>query len=264
MIEANKYKLGIFITIGIILIILGILTFGVSQFFKEKLQIYTVFTDSVEGLTIGSPVKYKGVSLGTVKNISICDRGNVAVHMELWINTLESSFRSNFSSYLAGEHNRSSIVETLVDAGMRCSLQLRAITGEKYIEIGFFENADKGETQKLDYSGSDIYYVPSVPTFLPAFMDNVSKTINVLADINFKDISENANKTLSTINRVALDIEEKLRAFQTQEVSNSMINSLNQLHEMANAITLLCNNLQANPSSVIWGTEYKPVLDGGK
>ena len=71
MIQANKFRLGLFVLAGTVLFIAGLFVLGLEGLFVKKAHFVTLFPESVQGLTIGSPIKYKGVPIGTVAKISI-------------------------------------------------------------------------------------------------------------------------------------------------------------------------------------------------
>ena len=64
--EANKFKLGAFLLIAITLLIVGFLSAGIMQIFAPKYRAMTVLNTSVEGLAVGSPVKYLGMPVGKI------------------------------------------------------------------------------------------------------------------------------------------------------------------------------------------------------
>ncbi len=74
---AQNIRLGIFITISVSVLLLLVGYYTTRQFFKETDSYYVVFHDlSVSGLEIGSPVKYLGINVGTISDITI-DQENV-------------------------------------------------------------------------------------------------------------------------------------------------------------------------------------------
>jgi len=76
---SNKIKLGIFITIGILLFILVIYFVGErQQLFRSTFRLSGVFKD-VAGLQSGNNVQLSGVNVGTVENISIVSDTSVRV-----------------------------------------------------------------------------------------------------------------------------------------------------------------------------------------
>jgi len=75
----NKIKLGIFISIGMLLFIIGIYFIGQGQqLFRSTFRISGVFKD-VAGLQAGNTVRLSGVNVGTVDNISIESDSSIRV-----------------------------------------------------------------------------------------------------------------------------------------------------------------------------------------
>ncbi|NOX90665.1 MAG: MCE family protein [Calditrichaeota bacterium] len=70
--KTQKFRLGLFIAIGSILLIAVILALSIERFFKEKDIYYIKYQNiSVAGLDVGSSVKYLGVHIGSVQKIEI-------------------------------------------------------------------------------------------------------------------------------------------------------------------------------------------------
>ncbi len=77
----KKIKLGIFLTFGIIILIIGIYFIGEGQqLFRSTFQISGVFKD-VAGLQAGNNVRLSGINIGTVKNVSIISDTTVRVEI---------------------------------------------------------------------------------------------------------------------------------------------------------------------------------------
>jgi phospholipid/cholesterol/gamma-HCH transport system substrate-binding protein len=76
---SNKIRLGIFISLGIALFIIGIYFIGErQQIFRSTFRVSGVFKD-VEGLQAGNNVRFSGINVGTVENISIVSDTSVRV-----------------------------------------------------------------------------------------------------------------------------------------------------------------------------------------
>lgn len=73
----RPFIVGIFSIIGLFIIVLTIVWLGANEFFKQQKFYITYFDTSVEGLTLGSPVKYQGVPVGYVNQISVADDGKI-------------------------------------------------------------------------------------------------------------------------------------------------------------------------------------------
>jgi len=84
---SNKIRLGIFISLGIALFIIGIYFIGErQQIFRSTFRLSGVFKD-VDGLQAGNNVRFSGVNVGTVENISIVSDSTVRVKILIDENT---------------------------------------------------------------------------------------------------------------------------------------------------------------------------------
>ena len=70
--KAAKIRLGIFLTIGAILIIIFAAVVAGSRLVEKKDIYYIEFEDySVSGLQVGSSVNYRGIKIGRVEAVKI-------------------------------------------------------------------------------------------------------------------------------------------------------------------------------------------------
>lgn len=77
----NKIRLGIFITLGIVILIAGIYFVGEKQqLFRSTFRLTGVFRD-VAGLQAGNNVRLSGINVGTVENIRIISDTSVRVEI---------------------------------------------------------------------------------------------------------------------------------------------------------------------------------------
>ena len=65
--QANYYKIGLFVVIAIVLTIGFVVVLGAGSLFQKTIIVETYINGSVQGLTVGSPVKFRGVPIGKVK-----------------------------------------------------------------------------------------------------------------------------------------------------------------------------------------------------
>jgi paraquat-inducible protein B len=69
--KVNKTMIGVFVVVALVLLMIGIVVFGSGELFKRTNKFVLYFDGSVKGLSIGAPVMFRGVSIGTVKDISL-------------------------------------------------------------------------------------------------------------------------------------------------------------------------------------------------
>ncbi len=77
----NRVKLGIFVTVAIIFITIGVFSIGnKSKLFVSTITIHAEFNDA-GGLMGGNNVQFSGVKVGTVKKVTIIAENQVSVEM---------------------------------------------------------------------------------------------------------------------------------------------------------------------------------------
>ncbi len=71
MTDASYFKIGVFVLTAMGLILGGVLLLGASELLGSQNYLETFFDESVEGLSSGSTVLYRGVEIGTVTRIEL-------------------------------------------------------------------------------------------------------------------------------------------------------------------------------------------------
>ncbi|MBV8587637.1 MAG: MCE family protein [Verrucomicrobia bacterium] len=69
--KANPTLIGVFVFGAILIAIGAVVFFGSANFFAKRRTYVSFFTQSVSGLSIGSNVKFKGVTVGKVTKVLI-------------------------------------------------------------------------------------------------------------------------------------------------------------------------------------------------
>ena len=110
------------------------------------------FPESVSGLSVGDPVKYRGVDVGTVKSIIIDPDNSRLVLVEVRLRK-----------------------ETPVKTDTRASLALKGITGVVFIELNGGDPAAK--TLLAATPEGEIPEIPSEKTGLKAMLDDLPKVV---------------------------------------------------------------------------------------
>jgi phospholipid/cholesterol/gamma-HCH transport system substrate-binding protein len=88
--NGNKIRLGVFVTLGIALLIIGIYFIGQrQQLFSSTFQISAVFRD-ISGLQVGNNVRLAGINIGVIENIEMI--ADTAVRVDVIINESARKF----------------------------------------------------------------------------------------------------------------------------------------------------------------------------
>lgn len=79
----NKMRLGIFVTISIALLIVGIYFIGKKQqLFNPTFHVSSIFKD-IGGLNVGNNVRFSGINVGIIEDIEQITDTTVRVHMQI-------------------------------------------------------------------------------------------------------------------------------------------------------------------------------------
>src|SRR5215471_4628728 len=69
--KANPTTIGLFIVVGLGLLLGGLLLFSSGKWFRTTEKYIVYFDTSLQGLEAGAPVKYRGVTIGRVVEVLI-------------------------------------------------------------------------------------------------------------------------------------------------------------------------------------------------
>jgi phospholipid/cholesterol/gamma-HCH transport system substrate-binding protein len=161
---SHKIKLGIFISFGIALFIVGIYFIGEKQqLFRGTFHLSGVFRD-VAGLQAGNNVRLSGINVGTVENINLVSDTSVRVEI------------------LVDENTRKFIKKDAV-----ASIGSEGLMGNKIIII------NPGTGGKMEIENNDI-----VQTIQPINMDDILISLKTSID-NTSNITSNLSKITGSV-----------------------------------------------------------------
>lgn len=202
MIEANKYKLGLFVLSGMALLLVVLFLLGIAEAFKPKVEFVTLFDESVQGLETGAPVKFRGVTIGKVSNVAVRPSDNlVRVDMEAELSAIDVG--KGKSSVITRKAEFFYKMEKEVEKGLRCRLDLMGITGLKYVEINYYDPLKNPVPDIVPPKG--VMYIPSTPSFLRGLSTNLTSTFARISNIKFDEISTELLSSLKSINSFVND-----------------------------------------------------------
>ncbi|MBN2689329.1 MAG: MCE family protein [Gammaproteobacteria bacterium] len=224
--QINYFRIGSFVMSAIILLILAILILGSGLFFKNVVQVETYFSESVQGLSIGSPVKYLGMQIGKVDNIA-----TVASVYNLKRNRKGSTYnryiyvRMEISSNFFASSDDDKVVEELkkdIAAGLRVKLAMQGLTGNAYLELDYVNGANTSNIRP-EWQPDNLY-IPSTVSTLTYFSDNVQLLLKQLSKVNFKRLFDHLDFLLRNVGKTAVHSDQMLA--NNRQNFNRMMNNL--------------------------------------
>lgn len=185
---ASKTLIGAFVVGALALAVIAVVVFGSGKFFTKKIVYVMFFEGSVKGLSVGSPVVFRGVKIGTVKDIEIkFDAKDLSILIPVY-----TEFDPSKLTYISNATGNNRYVEQLVEKGLRAQLQLQSmVTGQLMINIDFFPD------RPARFVGSDKRYA-EIPT-VQSPLDELLKTAQ---ELPLKDLFDKMVKSIEGVEKV--------------------------------------------------------------
>ena len=180
--------------------------------YTRKIKFILFFNSSIRGLSLGAPVEFKGIKVGSVLDVRLeFDRGSTSFRIPVLI---EIEPQRIIERGIQGEDASNQTIISLVERGLRARLQTGSLlTSQLFVEL------DMHPGSPINLSGSDRPY-PELPT---------------LPTSNFGAITESAENLLAKLN--AIDIEEVTSVLvDTIETANKTMHSADQAIGRANTL----------------------------
>ena len=224
----NHFKLGLFVILAIAASITTAIALGAQSMKKETVQYHTYFNESVQGLDVGSPVKFRGVTIGFVSAIEIApDRRHVDVVEELDMEDIRRMGLTDGDGDDGREGKGKGKARFLVPPDLRAQLGSQGITGVKFISIDFFDPKSNPPPQ-LPFDVPE-RYIPAAPSMMKNLEDTVTKAMDklpelvdavvaitsrvdrMLAQLEKDDVTGKAAQTLTHADQVLTDLSATMK-----------------------------------------------------
>lgn len=215
--EVKRYgRLGAFVVVSVCTLAAGLLVLGGRRWFQPTFTFETYFDQSVAGLDVGAPVRFRGVPLGHVAAIQTSAatyeqsvplpqrREYIVVRVEV-----------NVSGREAVQMRQDA--RALVAEGLRAQTQLAGLTGQQYLALDFLD-PKKYPPLRFDWT-PQFPYLPSAPS---SAGEIISKAQSFLASLNEADI-----KTLGhSLNILVADLDIKLDEVPVTQLAATLQDAL--------------------------------------
>lgn len=178
---------GAFLRVGLLIVgatglLFGLLLFLGGNKYRNGVPFESYFTESVQGLEVGAPVKFRGVGLGRVTEIGLVS----AEYSEgMPIDTMRASYRLVYVRWVIDPSRLGSLPDTAeaVKSGLRAKVASQGLTGLSYIELDF---VDPKNFPVPEIPWKPRYpIIPSIPSTLTQVQDAAQQ---LLAKLNSVDI----------------------------------------------------------------------------
>jgi len=178
--ETSTFMIGVFVTIGILIGAGTIVWLGASRYFQKGATYVTYFDESVQGLSVDSSVKYRGVEVGRVEQIRVAaDNNLIEVVMKI-------DLRDN------------------IEKNTVAQLKAVGITGMVFIELNQKVPDEPDLSPRLAFA-AEYPIIASRPSGIRQIFSKVDEIVDKIKELDFRGMSEQLQSAAKSINALVSD-----------------------------------------------------------
>jgi paraquat-inducible protein B len=197
--QANFFRLGLFILASIVVFVAIVLALSAGQIFNRTVVLETYFNESVQGLDVGSAVKYRGVQLGRVTNITFTyhryEQDRPRSERKQYV-LVESDVDPKLVA-LAADSDPERMQQT-IEQGLRVRIAPVGITGTAYLEIDYLDPA-RNPVLPIDWTPANLY-IPSAPSTYNQIVTGAQNLVVKLDRLDIETLITDTHRLLVTAN----------------------------------------------------------------
>jgi len=281
--KTNYFSIGLFALLGLALIVFGLIFWGSKDRTKDVVYAETYFDESVQGLSVGSPVKYRGMQIGHVVDIATVNsiykinaNANTANTKTLVNANTSANTNMNYNrekpSLLGGAiyvkmaissrflnvpiKDFEQIIKTAVANGLRTKLSIQGLTGSAFINFDF-EDPRKISPIVISWLPQESY-IPSTPSTLAFFGDNAEYMLGELRKIDLPNTFKTLQELLASTNKT-IGYTNEIMSTSNKQIMEMLAN----LQMITQNIKQVSEKAKEQPSALLFGNP-PPTLDLNK
>lgn len=188
--KSSYFKLGLFVLAAFALAVMGVLVLGAGALMRDTIEMETYLDESVQGLSVGSPVKERGVQIGIVQEIDFA-RNSYSLDSE--------NDPMNYGRYVVVKMSlpakgkfQSNGLNAEIERGLRVRLVAQGITGQLFLEVDYLA-PDKNPPLDISWEPESLY-IPSATSALTRIGSAVDDFLEKVESAEVEKIAQNIDR----------------------------------------------------------------------
>lgn len=204
--RARNLRVGIFMFVGIFAIGTCAVMLGGQDYFAERLRFESYFDESVTGLEVGSPVKFRGVKIGEVISIGLvedyyefpseAERLKYGQRVSLLMERIVRGDQTEELLDLEPEEQRQRL-EGQIAQGLRLRITQSGITGTAFIQADILD-PDRYPPMEINHQPRHLY-IPSAPSTLSALASTAERFASRLDKVDIEHLTNELDRLLTNL-----------------------------------------------------------------
>lgn len=248
--KPHYFKIGIFVLIAVVLIVVAVVIFGAGLLAQNELYFESYFAESITGLSVGSPLEFRGVRVGHVREIGFV--GNVYDLDEIdgvvsryapYVRVVTAVPRAKMPDFAAGQVEKA--LRQMIERGARVRVTSNILTGQAYLEMNYLD-PNRFPVEEVPWQPKYVR-IPSAPGELTTIKDSIDNILHQMQEIDVKGLILAFQKVLASLDRaindanlgavseearaLLRDSREKVAALETEKINADVLELLASLNQ---------------------------------
>ena len=242
--HAHDARVGLAVLLGAAATCWALVRFGGLGGREEPVYAETYFDRSVSGLSVGSPVAFRGVQIGKVAAIDfVGNRYSVIGDDNQRVYVLMAFERKRLRAFEDEGVPVDRALAHLVTVGLRATVTASGVTGLSRIECDL--HPDQAPEPALAWTPLTTY-VPSRASLLDGFSDAATKVMNQINGMDLRSVWSNASDAVSHVCEAALSVRTMLETHKAE-----IGRMVGDAAEATAALAAFAEEIRRNPSAVV-------------
>jgi len=195
--KLSYFKIGLFVISATVLAVIGIVVLGVGSVFQRTALVETYIEESVQGLDVGSPMKFRGVLVGKVEEITLT---SAVYNTRRRYVLVRVGITSNLFQFPLADPNDPSFKSEL-ERGFRVRLAAQGLTGVAYLEADYLD-PERNPPLEIDWQ-PQYPYIPSARSRILQLGDSLESILQNFEQIDIPRLMSSVDRSLAAITKMA-------------------------------------------------------------
>lgn len=257
MANENKPKyarIGFAVVVGVVAVSATLIYIGGVGGSEMEFLVESYYDKPVSGLSVGSPVNFRGVKVGEVKDVmmvrprsadySVAEMQRIRILLSLNLKRMGHRARPD-------DFELRRMIDSYVKHGLRATVSSSGITGLSRMELNMLPNPPP--IAKLGWKPAHPV-IPPAPSLIDNFSDTATKLMGQINKMDFASAWTNIQTIAESLSRLSANVDSLIEA-QRANVGSILENA----NETAARLNSLSQRLEENPSLLLRSSDPEPL-----
>lgn len=202
--KPHYFKIGLFVLAAVVLIVVAVVIFGAGLLAQDQLYFESYFAESITGLSVGSPLEFRGVRIGQVTQIGFVgnvyalrdENGDLSSYAS-YVRVVTAVPRTKLPDLAAGQVRE--VLGQMIARGLRVRITSNILTGQAYLEANY---VDPNRFPVEEVAWRPKYpVIPSAPGELTTLKDSIDNILTQLEEIDVKNLVKSLDRVFTSLDQ---------------------------------------------------------------